>query len=118
MTVRNGYFQCTVYAKDLEIKRDGDCTAYDKSHVHRTVCFAIFLTGIGVIYCLHKNDSNNKDSNNDYCVYRYVGDVPVFFFQSQFLEGIRKVSQKVVSLFNSYMTLLCNYQCDLGYFLR
>ena len=113
MTVRNGHFQCTVYAKDLKIKRDGNCTIYDKFHVHKTVCFAIFLIGIGV-FCLHKKDSNNKDSNNDYCVYRYVGDVPIFYFPRKFLEGIRKVSQKVVSLYNSYMTLLCNINVTWG----
>ena len=29
----------------------------------------------------------------------------------------RKVGQKVVPLHNGFMILLCNYQCDMGYFL-
>ena len=31
-------------------------------------------------------------------------------------KGIRNVSQKVVPLHNGFMTLLCNYLCDIGYF--
>ena len=38
--------------------------------------------------------------------------------EDQLLKGcIRKVSQKVVPLHNDFMTLLCNYLCDMGYFL-
>ena len=33
------------------------------------------------------------------------------------VKEIRKVSQNVVPLHNGFMTLLCNYQCDMGYFL-
>ena len=32
-------------------------------------------------------------------------------------KGIHKVSQKVVPLYNGFMTLLCNYLCGMGYFL-
>ena len=38
-------------------------------------------------------------------------------FDMSVFKGIRKVSQKVVPLHNGFMTLLCNYLCDMGHFL-
>ena len=41
----------------------------------------------------------------------------VCLLQTIFVEGTRKVSQNVVPFLNGFMTLLCNFQCDLWYFL-
>ena len=46
-------------------------------------------------------------------------DADVYYFQS-ILEWIPKVSQNVEPLHNSFRILIhvCNYKCDMGYFVR
>ena len=44
------------------------------------------------------------------------GQCDLYFILKR-LKGIPKVSQKVVLLHNDFMTLLCNYLYDMGYFL-
>ena len=56
----------------------------------------------------------NKPIALEYRETKFIGIHPQRF---QLFQGICKVSQKVVPLHTDFMTLLCTYQCDIGYFL-
>ena len=81
---------------------------------HKTVsCFAKAAQSMQVEACLFQCNSINT-AFFVLCLYRFVWNSlaePLYV-----LKGIRQVSKKVVPLHNAFMTLLCNYLCDMEYF--
>ena len=47
----------------------------------------------------------------------YPSEARTTAVRDSIFKGMRKVSQKLVPLHNDLMTLLCNYPCNMGYFL-